>query len=73
MLSSRVCEKNKDEIMAARPASTDSPADSSAVPSAAPRGDLAGRLIAWYERHRRVLPWRAPAGERPDPYRVWLS
>jgi A/G-specific adenine glycosylase len=30
-------------------------------------------LLAWYDRHRRRLPWRAPAGERPDPYRVWLS
>ena len=30
-------------------------------------------LLAWYDRHRRVLPWRAPKGERQDPYRVWLS
>jgi A/G-specific adenine glycosylase len=30
-------------------------------------------LLAWYDRHRRKLPWRAPAGERTDPYRVWLS
>ena len=35
-------------------------------------------LLAWYDRHARVLPWRSgPAarrhGERPDPYRVWLS
>jgi A/G-specific adenine glycosylase len=30
-------------------------------------------LLAWYDRHRRRLPWRAPAGERADPYRVWLS
>jgi A/G-specific adenine glycosylase len=35
--------------------------------------ELAGSLLAWYDRHRRVLPWRAPAGERQDPYRVWLS
>ena len=27
----------------------------------------------WYDRHRRRLPWRPPAGERADPYRVWLS
>ncbi len=33
----------------------------------------AARLLAWYDRHRRVLPWRAPKGERADPYRVWLS
>src|SRR5262247_776062 len=30
-------------------------------------------LLAWYDRHRRVLPWRAPPGARADPYRVWLS
>ncbi|HKS86075.1 MAG TPA: A/G-specific adenine glycosylase [Pseudolabrys sp.] len=30
-------------------------------------------LLAWYDRHRRVLPWRAAPGERADPYRVWLS
>ena len=30
-------------------------------------------LLAWYDRHRRALPWRAPKGERADPYRVWLS
>jgi A/G-specific adenine glycosylase len=30
-------------------------------------------LLAWYDRHRRRLPWRALAGEPPDPYRVWLS
>jgi A/G-specific adenine glycosylase len=30
-------------------------------------------LLAWYDRHRRVLPWRAPKGRRADPYRVWLS
>ncbi|MBX3498424.1 MAG: A/G-specific adenine glycosylase [Alphaproteobacteria bacterium] len=33
----------------------------------------AERLLAWYDRHRRVLPWRAPAAERADPYHVWLS
>ena len=30
-------------------------------------------LLDWYDRHRRSLPWRPPAGVRPDPYRVWLS
>src|SRR5499427_6630814 len=33
----------------------------------------ASRLLDWYDRHRRTLPWRAPAGERGDPYVVWLS
>jgi A/G-specific adenine glycosylase len=31
------------------------------------------KLLAWYDRHRRDLPWRAAPGERPDPYAVWLS
>jgi A/G-specific adenine glycosylase len=30
-------------------------------------------LLAWYDRHRRVLPWRARAGRKADPYAVWLS
>ncbi len=35
--------------------------------------DLPGALLAWYDRHARRLPWRAPPGAKPDPYRVWLS
>jgi A/G-specific adenine glycosylase len=31
------------------------------------------KLLAWYDVHRRVLPWRAPKGKKADPYRVWLS
>ena len=30
-------------------------------------------LLAWYDRHRRRLPWRVLPGEHADPYRVWLS
>ncbi len=30
-------------------------------------------LLSWYDRNRRILPWRAEAGEAPDPYHVWLS
>jgi A/G-specific adenine glycosylase len=30
-------------------------------------------LLEWYDRHRRRLPWRPLAGERADPYSVWLS
>ncbi len=37
---------------------------------AIPDADL---LLAWYDRHRRILPWRARPGEVADPYRVWLS
>lgn len=35
--------------------------------------DRPALLLAWYDRHRRVLPWRPPAGQKPDPYAVWLS
>lgn len=39
---------------------------------------LSPLLLAWYDRHARVMPWRVSpqdraAGVRPDPYRVWLS
>ncbi len=34
---------------------------------------IAASLLAWYDRERRDLPWRAAPGETPDPYRVWLS
>ena len=30
-------------------------------------------LLSWYDRHARLLPWRARGGVRPDPYKVWLS
>jgi A/G-specific adenine glycosylase len=40
--------------------------------------DFAPLLLTWYDRHARSMPWRVPpearrAGERPDPYLVWLS
>ncbi|MGD9868224.1 MAG: A/G-specific adenine glycosylase [Hyphomicrobiales bacterium] len=34
---------------------------------------VAPLLLAWYDRSRRRLPWRAPPGGTADPYRVWLS
>ncbi|KQT61288.1 MULTISPECIES: A/G-specific adenine glycosylase [unclassified Aureimonas] len=39
---------------------------------------IAAPLLAWYDVHARALPWRTGpaerrAGQRPDPYRVWLS
>jgi A/G-specific adenine glycosylase len=40
--------------------------------ASASRLDVAGlhrRLLAWYRRHRRDLPWRATR----DPYAIWLS
>ena len=41
-----------------------------APPRASPQG---ADLLAWYDRHRRKLPWRALPGETRDPYRIWLS
>lgn len=38
-----------------------------------PAADLSASLLAWYDRHRRVLPWRALPGKAIDTYRVWLS
>ena len=31
--------------------------------------EIAGPLLAWYDRNARILPWR----EQPSPYRVWVS
>ena len=39
----------------------------------AARATASELLLAWYDTHRRDLPWRAKPGETPDPYRVWLS
>ena len=37
-------------------------------------GDIAPALLAYYDKHARVLPWRAMPGEpSADAYRVWLS
>ena len=48
------------------------------MPAKSRREQIAAKLLAWYDIHRRVLPWRAPpasqnGGKRADPYRVWLS
>jgi A/G-specific adenine glycosylase len=32
-------------------------------------GALRKRLLGWYDRNKRILPWRS----EPTPYRVWLS
>ncbi|MBE7219600.1 MAG: A/G-specific adenine glycosylase [Caulobacteraceae bacterium] len=34
---------------------------------------VAPALLAWYDRHRRSLPWRSLPGQPSDPYAVWLS
>ena len=38
-----------------------------------PQSEHASRLLAWYDRHRRTLPWRALPGAKTEPYLVWLS
>src|SRR6202140_3596641 len=43
------------------------------APESPATASLPDALLAWYDRHRRVLPWRALPGETADPYRVWLS
>ena len=51
----------------------------SAKPSMTTSGpDLASRLLDWYDRHARSLPWRISPSDRlqgvvADPYRIWLS
>ncbi len=40
--------------------------------------DEAAALLNWYDAHAREMPWRVSpedraAGQRPDPYRIWLS
>ncbi len=40
--------------------------------------DRSTKILRWYDRHHRVLPWRVSppeqaSGIKPDPYRVWLS
>jgi A/G-specific adenine glycosylase len=44
-----------------------------ALASKAKRKAIVARTLAWWDRCRRTLAWRAEPGETPDPYRVWLS
>ena len=42
------------------------------------REGISRDVLAWYDGHARVMPWRVgpqdkARGVRPDPYRVWLS
>ena len=42
------------------------------------REQLSEDLLGWYDSHARVMPWRVgpaarAAGERPDPYGIWMS
>ena len=35
--------------------------------------EIAEKLLNWYDRERRHLPWRAEPGQHAEPYHVWLS
>ena len=38
-----------------------------------PNSGLTAKLLVWYDKNARQLPWRDLPGTKPDPYRVWLS
>ena len=38
-----------------------------------PADKLSVKLLAWYDVHARVLPWRAVSPAKMEPYKVWLS
>jgi A/G-specific adenine glycosylase len=59
-------------VAAAKPRRKRNGAQHPAAHGARPRA-VAADLLAWYDRHRRKLPWRAEPGVPADPYRVWLS
>ncbi|MBX3596980.1 MAG: A/G-specific adenine glycosylase [Rhizobiaceae bacterium] len=46
--------------------------------AASDKASVSERLLDWYDRHHRELPWRVSPSQRakgvaPDPYHVWLS
>jgi A/G-specific adenine glycosylase len=52
---------------------SDSPIMPKSTPTHQKKSRPARGLLAWYDKNRRVLPWRAQPGVSADPYRVWLS
>jgi A/G-specific adenine glycosylase len=49
-----------------------------AGPTGLEAGEMAARILTWYDRHHRRMPWRVDpaarmAGVRPNPYHIWLS
>jgi A/G-specific adenine glycosylase len=73
-----VAGRTGDKKDRARPKRRNSRISLPAPPAPAPPvpregGHNPADLLAWYDRHRRTLPWRAPPGEAADPYLVWLS
>lgn len=35
--------------------------------------EFQAKMLEWYNQNARVLPWRSPKGQKPDPYKVWMS
>lgn len=50
-------------------AETDTTSDEKMMAAAELSDSIVEPLLAWYDRGRRILPWR----EEPTPYHVWLS
>ena len=57
--------READDVVASKPRSNK--AASTAIEP------ISERLLAWYDRERRQLPWRFAPGVKADPYKVWLS
>ena len=36
-------------------------------------GEYRGKVLSWYDKHGRTLPWRYKNGDIANPYHVWLS
>jgi A/G-specific adenine glycosylase len=51
----------------------DRPAEAEAAIAADDRQRFRRALLRWYRQSYRPLPWRAPPGERPEPYHVLVS
>lgn len=34
---------------------------------------ISNKLLKWYDKHQRSLPWRAQNDHTANPYHVWLS
>ena len=35
--------------------------------------DFRCKILKWYDKNQRVLPWRSVGKKKPNPYHVWLS
>ena len=34
---------------------------------------ISDKLLKWYDKNARLLPWRLFGGAKPDPYKIWIS